>query len=703
MKKQNLLRKLVLLNILVFMSCQTVEQKVLTLPPVFSDHMVLQQTSEVPVWGTITANQEVKVQGSWGSSATATSDNTGKWKVSLATPSYGGPFELNVTSGKQVISFSDVLIGEVWLSSGQSNMEWRMNQCDNCIDNQEEEIANANYNEIRMFTVPMDLTGEQIKETEWMVANPENVGISSRKHPGKGFSATAYFFARKLQKELKIPIGIVNTSWGGTMVEAWTSLGKLKTMDATKDIVKHDNMDDYIKAINFYKDSITLINRDIINKDIQPIKIIDNSHLDVSSGWWETLNLNDRNYIINALDDSSWSQPKVKTAAESLSFEELFSDNELAADGAIWFRTKVMVEDISKDYELIINDGVDDQDVTYFNGELIGSTMGWNVPRNYKVPKALLKKGENVIAIRVYDGGGSGGFISPVIFKNDSLNQVIPFNKFRYRHQAFVINGYLFPHNFSSEELIDESTKKITSKIIKIMDNGAANIPGRLFYEMLSPVMPYGIKGAIWYQGESNVFNAKDYNELFNGMIEDWRSHWGHDFPFYYVQIAPFRYNDPTLFSQELRDAQRTTLHTTPKTGMAIILDIGEEENIHPSNKQDVGDRLALLALDNDYGYDLVSSGPLYKSLEVFPTHIDVDFYNKGSGLMSKTTLTDFEIAGSDGVFQKASARILNNKVRVSSNKVSNPKEVRYGWKNWIVGTLFNKEGLPASSFSSIN
>ena len=218
---------------------------------------------------------------------------------------------------------------------------------------------------------------------------------------------------------------------------------------------------------------------------------------------------------------------------------------------------------------------------------------------------------------------------------------------------------------------------------------------------MLSPVIPYTIKGAIWYQGESNVGNYQEYNELFNGMIEDWRLNWGYNFPFYYAQIAPFIYSDSDI-SQGLRDAQRKTLKTTPKTGMAILLDIGEKEDIHPRNKQDVGDRLALLALDKDYDFDIVSSGPLYKSHEIFPSHIEVDFEAKGSGLMSKPDLSGFEIAGSDGIFYPAIASIFNDKVTVSSNQVINPKEVRYGWKNWVVGSLFNKEGLPASSFSSV-
>ncbi len=238
--------------------------------------------------------------------------------------------------------------------------------------------------------------------------------------------------------------------------------------------------------------------------------------------------------------------------------------------------------------------------------------------------------------------------------------------------------------------------KNIKREII-INDSNEAGI---LFERMLSPVLPYSIKGAIWYQGESNVGTYDIYQKTFTGMIEDWRDHWGYDFPFYYTQIAPWVYSQRDS-SQEVREAQRKTLETTSKTGMAVLMDIGEENDIHPRNKKDVGDRLALLALDNDYSFDLVSSGPLYKDHQNFDKYIEVDFISKGSGLMFKGNLRGFEIAGLNGVFHEASTKIINNKVRVSSKKVNNPINVRYGWKNWFKGTLFNKEGLPASSFSS--
>ena len=236
------------------------------------------------------------------------------------------------------------------------------------------------------------------------------------------------------------------------------------------------------------------------------------------------------------------------------------------------------------------------------------------------------------------------------------------------------------------------------------LQNTGEEIPLKLAYVFSDHmVLQQQDEVAFWgdYTMGEEVSIAGSWGKSATTKIEDWRANWNHEFPFYYVQIAPYIYTSSAV-SQGLRDAQRKTLKTTPKTGMAIIMDIGEKDDIHPTNKQDVGDRLALLALDKDYGQDLVSSGPLYKSHTIFPTYVEVDFDSKGTGLMAQHTLDGFEVAGSDGIFYPATARIVNNKVKVSSTKVSNPKDVRYGWKNWIVGTLFNKEGLPASSFSSI-
>ncbi|MFK7980974.1 MAG: sialate O-acetylesterase [Saprospiraceae bacterium] len=689
----------------LFLSCQSATKKIaepipLKLAYVFSDQMVLQQQEEVAFWGDYTEGEAIAISGSWGKSATTKPDATGQWKLNLPTPAAGGPFEVTVTTKDSSITFKDVMIGEVWLSSGQSNMEWKLRQYEGCVDNQEAEIANANYKDIRMFTVPLDLTREKIKDAKWLVTTPENAGNSSPHYGATGFSATAYFFARRLHKDLGVPIGIVNTAWGGTRVEAWTSTKKLKTLNPTKNLnlsATYDFFEEQEK-IKAYNDSIMELNSQAFG-----FQMVEMPEWSTEMEDWENLDLNDGEFSKTNYDDTAWDvwEQKISEAING-NFEAYFPvSDKLLSDGVIWFRTTVNVKDTDSDYQLIIKDGIDDGDQTYFNGQLVGNTFGWNTTRDYKIPKKLLKKGANTIAIRVTDSGGGGGWSGPIVFKNGSTSQNIPPNAFKFKHHAFLANNQFLVHNYPTQKLIANSS--ILNQ--KIKQGKALNNPndyGALFAEMLTPVIPYTIKGAIWYQGESNVDNYQEYNELFNGMIEDWRANWNKDFPFYFVQIAPFIYNSLAI-SQGLRDAQRKTLKTTPKTGMAIIMDIGEKDDIHPTNKQDVGDRLALLALDKDYGHELVSSGPLYKSHEIFPTHIEVDFDSKGTGLMSRPALAGFEIAGKDGVFYPAVASIVDDKVKVSSSKVSNPKEVRYAWKNWIVGTLFNKEGLPASSFSSVD
>ena len=250
-------------------------------------------------------------------------------------------------------------------------------------------------------------------------------------------------------------------------------------------------------------------------------------------------------------------------------------------------------DDISEDYQLIVEKGIDDSDQTYFNGELIGNTFAWSRKRSYNIPKELLNKGENILAIRITDLRMGGGFNSPLIIKNNKIEKQILFSDFKFKHQAFVphmnANSFLI-HDLSVDEIMKNS-KYLLDNLSRINIINDPNSYSILFEKMLKPVLPYSIKGAIWYQGESNVDNNDEYQELFTGMIEDWRENWGYDFSFYYVQIAPFEYI-PSQESQKLRDAQRKTLKTTSKTGMAVIMDIGEEKDIHPHNKQDVGKRL---------------------------------------------------------------------------------------------------------------
>ncbi len=673
---------------------------------VFSNHMVLQQDQPNTIWGTAAPNTEITLTSSWGEKVFGKADASGNWILYLPTPSFdkNAPlkgYTIDVTDGISKIEISDILIGEVWLASGQSNMEWRMNQCEGCVINQTEEIKNSYNPFIRMFSVPADLTNESLKDTKWLSASQQNTG---------NFSATAYYFAKKLYNELKVPIGIVNSSWGGTRIESWISAKKLNGLDETKGLIPEDY------TFLEYQDEIRKQNESLIehlkakygfssfNVPSIPAKPeVADQFLQI----WEQLDLKDTSFKDPEFDDDSWGYwtPGIYDYGGLKSkgrFESVFKETDpLLSDAVIWFRTEIEVNDVSKDYILHVERGIDDADQTYFNGKLIGNTLGWNLERKYVISKSLLRKGRNTVAFRITDPGGGGGFNSPVRIYNDQDSMVLPFEKFKFKHHGFIINGMNFViHNYSYDELIklpEKVRRDISLKSLTPMRNQFSAM-----YEcMLSPIMPYGIRGFIWYQGEDNVNNFSDYTNLLSGLIDDWRSDWGSNLPFYFAQIAPFIYEDHQK-SQGLREAQRKVLNQVDKTGMAVLLDIGEELDIHPENKKDVGERLSLHALKNEYGRDFIISGPLYSGHISRENHIEVFFDYAENGLISKGDLRGFEVAGSDGVFYQANATISKNSITVFSKEVSEPLHVRYGWENWFVGTLFNSYGLPASSFSSL-
>jgi sialate O-acetylesterase len=693
-----------LISSLFLVSCNSINYD-FNVSPVFSDQMVLQQTQSNPIWGTSSPLSEITITSSWGESVITKANNIGHWTVKLPTPAYDKDLniknqKLKISDGYKTIEIKDILIGEVWLASGQSNMEWRMNQCDGCVTNQDEEIDNSTNDMIRMFSVPQDLSGEDIKYRKWMSANNETTGQ---------FSATAYYFAKKLHDKLGVPIGIVNTSWGGTRVEAWTSPKKLRTLEETKDQIPDDysflGYQDYFKKHN---DSIAkVINKKYEYKTYEVPKWTEDKEL-----WseyqkdWINLNLGDTDFKNIEFDDSLWEiwKPTLNNFGGLVSegrFEAVFEEADpLLSDGIIWYRTVVNISDPTKDYVLHVKKGIDDADQTYFNGKLIGNTFNWSAERNYTIPKEIIRKGENLLSFRVTDLGGGGGFNSDVEILSENSVIKVPFENFKFKHHSFITNRFnITVHNHTTDEL--KSLHKQNRE--DIMQGLPLNSPDGFsaMYEcMLSPVMPYGIKGVIWYQGESNVKNFYEYTNLLSGLIEDWRSAWSSDLPFYFAQIAPYIY-DKNQSSQGLRDAQRKTLDRVKNTGMAVLLDIGEEYDIHPENKKDVGERLALHALKNEYNFKLTANGPLYKNHVSKGSRIEVYFDHVASGLVSNGRLTGFEVAGEDRVFHPALAKISKNKIVVSSNKVTKPVHVRYGWKNWFAGTLFNSEGLPASSFSS--
>ncbi|MFT4152974.1 sialate O-acetylesterase [Parafilimonas sp.] len=617
----------------------------LKLPAFFSDSMVLQQDTNAPVWGWAKAGEKVEVSGSWsGKNVQAIADNTGKWMVKLPTPKAGGPYDVTIKANETTI-LHGVLIGEVWICSGQSNMEMPVQGWAGApIHNAATEIAGANYPSIRFFTVEKNIafTPQQDVKGAWSSCSPASAAT---------FSATAYFFGRALYNHLHVPIGLIHTSWGGTIAEAWTSEASLRTMgDFNKGLDAVGQMATNLKEILF-KDSVNAI------------------------AWKKALAENNNAYAGDATD-TSW---------HTMQLPALWESKGLDIDGIVWFKRAIDIPAAWQGKTLNVDLGpVDDNDVTFLNGSVVDSTMqdgSWAKDRNYSIPANLVKTGRNVLAVKVIDNAGNGGIYG------------------RPEQLRLYAEGGHDTINLSGDWLY-----KVAAVKPPVATGSNPNQPSVLYNGMIAPLVPFAIKGAVWYQGESNVGRAKQYSKLFPLMISDWRRLFNApDFPFYFVQIAPYKYGGDSTQAAALRDAQRRTLSTLPNTGMAVTMDIGQTDNIHPEDKQDVGKRLSLWALNKTYGdKSIVYSGPLYKGFEVKGNKVIVSFTNADGGLTSNNKpLKDFELQDTDGSWKPATAAIEGDKVIVSSDAVAKPTGVRYAYYSYAQGTLFNGKGLPASSFTS--
>ena len=677
--------------------------------------MVLQQKEKVAFWGTSKPNQKVEVIGSWGTKSETTSDNDGEWILYLNTPAAGGPFNIIVSSVRETVTISDVLIGEVWLAAGQSNMEMTFSYCCNSTDSAEYEISTANYPNIRMFNVKKQYSLEPTKiiNGAWSKAVGKNI---------INFSAAGYFFAKKLQKETNIPIGIIHASWGGSDAESWISREKLITIKGFEEesssntlrILSSQMAEKWFskfKSVKMPSSGFDLTLGTYFEKAAPDI-----NYLNYFINDWRNIDYEDIHYIIEQNNFTNW--PKIKLPG---SLSDILNTNDFS--GVIILKNEFIIDNVQQDYYLNIEPvslgwagDLREYDF-YINGMKIGSTfgdkkkdnsykskLGENYKEKYKsnpfthqlkqlIPDSTLKIGNNEIAIRLI-GSGDIGAIS--MESNEAIN--LFGNPWHYKISAEIykqLDNYEYP--YSSFFLYDDSDIDLTKR--PSISSYNFNEPSSLFNGMINPLVPYSIKGIIWYQGENNAFRFDKYEEIFKSLIEDWREKWYNDLPFYYVQIAPYFNYYGTNAS--LREAQRNTLKI-PKTGMVVTLDIGENYDIHPSNKHDVGYRLAGLALTNDYNQNNIASGPLYRDFEISGNKILVNFDYVGSGLtIRQNQKSEFEIAGSDKQFFSARARALNDRVEVFATKVTQPRHVRYGWSDTTSATLFNIEGLPASSFSS--
>ena len=639
------MKKISLLFALINLSVQLMAQ--VRLPKIFCDNMVLQRERTIPVWGWAGANEKVTVKLN-NQSKTIKANKEGKWRIDLPAENAGGPYTLTV-SGKNTLSISNILIGDVWVCSGQSNMEMKIGKW-GFINNYQQEIAAANYPDIRQFIVPhITATSPQkdIKEGEWLVCSPNNAAQ---------FSATAYFFARELQQKTGVPIGLVNTSWGGTNVETWISKESFENSEEFKSIYAGKQQIDFDELL---KQKVEKFNNTL--KKLQPAPLPQAAEIE---DWKE-----------NSFNDSGWNKMMLPGLWEEQGLEDF--------DGIIWFRKTIYLSaaDIEKAAVLELS-MIDDLDETFINGVKVGSSIAYNDYRKYNVPAAVLKEGKNVIAIKITDTGGGGGMYGEA----ENVKIILG-------DKEFPLSGsWLF------------SIESIRDVALQLYPN---SYPALLYNGMINPLIPLSIKGAIWYQGESNAGRAYQYRTSFPLMINDWRKHWGQgDFPFYFVQLASWNSNNGNSQKgsewAELREAQTLTL-SLPNTGMAVTTDIGDAKDIHPKNKQDVGKRLAAIALNKTYNKGNVYAGPTYQSFAIDANKIAITYSSVGSGLMVKDKygyIKGFEIAGADKKFYYAQAYIDGEKISVSSNEVQQPVAVRYGWADDAgENNVFNKEGFPAAPF----
>ncbi len=609
----------------------------------FSDNAVLQRDMEIPIWGMARPEAQISIQfDQYQQNIVA--DAAGMWESKLPEMKAGGPFTLKISSGEKVLKFSNILIGDVWLCSGQSNMEWVVSASNNA----DEEIAKALDDGIRHFKIPATyhhFPQDTLIGGSWKVCNRKTVG---------NFTAVGYYFAREIRKYHDVPIGLLNSSWGGSRIEPWIRSEKLGYKNARESA-------DFLQA---YIDSVE-------QKTIAELKKIIEILPEEDQGMKEEFAL----WASENYNHQAWKTMELPGTWESKGYKNL--------DGIVWFRKEIYLTKEEANSDILLSLGaIDDADITYLNGTQIGATNAYNLDRNYKVVADILKEGANILAVRVTDNGWGGGFTGTCnnFYYKTSKKQSSLCGEWYFNIGKVSLNNVIMPNQF----------------------------PTLLYNQMINPIVGYPIKGALWYQGESNASkkDAKPYQQLFSTMIQDWRQLWGYgDFPFLWVQLAGWKAgkNDdwPTL-----RASQNQTLNI-PNTAQAVTIDIGDRDDIHPRNKQDVGLRLALAARNLAYGEDLIYAGPIYRNMEIEQNRIRLHFELNGSTLkLDHPDMAAFEIAGADKKFYPAKVKIDPNgqTMVVWNEQIKNPVAVRYAWADYPEGSkLYNQEDIPASPFRTDN
>lgn len=619
------------------------------LPSIVSDGMVLQRNVELKIWGWAEPGEKVTVSFK-GEKNSSTTDFNGKWLVKLKSMKAGGPYDMEIV-GNNAITLSDILIGDVWIASGQSNMTHYFGRHQ---ERYAKEIAESANTEIRQFRVPTTavITGpaEDKEGLEWKVSTPENL---------LEFTVIGYFHAKKLYDKYNVPMGIINTCVGGTRIEAWTSEEGFKEFP------------DILKTIERNKDT-EYVNR--INAEAKADRDSDGPRKSVDKGM-----TGDVKWFDPAYEPLNWKRINIPGYWEDQGLRNL--------NGVVWYRREIEIPEAMIGVEVDVKLGrIRNADVFYVNGVRCGGVTYEYPQREYTIPADVLKPGKNLFVVRVTNGGGKGGFIPDKPYHLTAAGHTIDLKgDWQYK----VGEAYSPPSRQYKRGI------------------NAQSQPASLYNGMIAPFINYGIRGILWYQGESNSGNPEAYRKLQPNLIKDWRDRWQlGDIVFLIAQLP--NYMDVDYLPAEsnwalMREIQMDAALNNSNTGTGINIDLGEWNDIHPGNKKPVGERLALLAMNLSYGEnDMVVSGPVYKSQKIRGNKITLSFNHVGSGLMSNNgeALAHFAIAGDDKKFVWGTAVIKNGKVVVSHEDISKPKYIRYAWAdNPDFANLYNKEGLPASPF----
>jgi sialate O-acetylesterase len=611
--------------------------------PMFGDNMILQRGKTNTIWGWTNPGETVRVELA-GQTTAAVANADGRWQARLLPPASADALTLRII-GPQSITFTNILIGDVWLCGGQSNMELPLSRA----RNGGAEIKAANHPSLRLFTVKQQAAYAPALQVQgsWKVCTPKTVTEDG------GFSAVGYFFARKIQGETNIPIGLIKDCWGGTPAESWASA----------------------EALRPFKDfdaALTEIDRLRARGGPQYGNYI--------SHWYDEFDAGQKNNAWAApdFDDHDWKTMTIPGGFRDLGVSE--------TPAVCYFRKTVLLPDpLPAGSAKIFLGVIERMDTTQINGRWVGASAWVENPRAYNIPDGVLKPGTNVVTVRVLKTKPNGGFQS----KPEQLKLVL---------------GDQTEVPLAGEWKGKLSVDARPPHPLPLGFENWPTMPAVLHNGMIAPVAPFAIGGAIWYQGEANAGRAAQYRTLLPAMIADWRKTFGQgDFPFYIVSLAAFMQHRDQPGDDgwaELREAQAFTAHTVPNSGLAVTIDVGDANDIHPKDKREVGDRLALCALANYYGRRVVASGPTFASVERIPGALKLHFTNTDGGLVAKgDTLAEFAVAGEDRKWFWAEAKIAGDTVIVTSPQVPNPTAARYAWQSNPVATLFNGADLPAVPF----